>query len=261
MHFRPLNSSPMLSTHMSTHSDTYRSKWILLLWFGGFVDNSQTGVFFYRRREKTSSLVKWNVRTWRASSKSTEKRSHFPFSLSLVHRLSPPCTGQLQMIRERRCVHVLDFVTVHCSIVKSVLIGVSLSEPYTNELTFVAVTRDKGIDRPLSLSRAYSLAAFSMGRPRCKLHTEPRKPMHKALAKGRVPPAKYMTSGRIGFLDDMVMISRSASLAMDSTSSQVKAQLINIREVRGVRCPGSDRTAVSPVRTEPDGPQKRLGES
>ena len=34
-----------------------------------------------------------------------------------------------------------------------------------------------------------------------------------------------------------------------------------IREVRWVRCPGSDRTRVSPVRTEPDGPQKRLGES
>ena len=33
------------------------------------------------------------------------------------------------------------------------------------------------------------------------------------------------------------------------------------REVRWVRCPGSDRTPVSPVRTEPDGPQKRLGES
>ena len=34
-----------------------------------------------------------------------------------------------------------------------------------------------------------------------------------------------------------------------------------IREVRWVRCPGSDRTSVSPVRTEPDEPQKRLGES
>ena len=34
-----------------------------------------------------------------------------------------------------------------------------------------------------------------------------------------------------------------------------------IREVRWVWGPGSDRTPVSPVRTEPDGPQKRLGES
>ena len=34
-----------------------------------------------------------------------------------------------------------------------------------------------------------------------------------------------------------------------------------IREVRWVQFPGSDRTPVSPVRTEPDGPQKRLGES
>ena len=34
-----------------------------------------------------------------------------------------------------------------------------------------------------------------------------------------------------------------------------------IREVRWVRGPGSDRTPVSPVRTEPNEPQKRLGES
>ena len=34
-----------------------------------------------------------------------------------------------------------------------------------------------------------------------------------------------------------------------------------IREVRWVRCPGSYRTRVSLVRTEPDGPQMRLGES
>ena len=35
----------------------------------------------------------------------------------------------------------------------------------------------------------------------------------------------------------------------------------DIREARWVRGPGSDRTPMSPVRTEPDGPQKRLGES
>ena len=35
--------------------------------------------------------------------------------------------------------------------------------------------------------------------------------------------------------------------------------LTNVREVRWVRGPGSDRTPVSPVRTEPDGSQKKLG--